>query len=113
MAEFTFSEVMNEWKRMCNYMCKTGKCRPEGCPLNRVDSHDPCAAIYETRFIDMNYEKIASIIMDWAIKNPEPVYPTWGKYIEDNYGCKTCGAMAATRMSKEDAEKLGVKPIGE
>lgn len=111
MSQFSFVEVINEWKRMCNYMCKSGKCNPGGCPLTKVDGHDPCAAIYETRFIEMDYEKVATIIMDWAINNPEPVYPSWGTYLQEKYQSSSYTKLFATRMSKEDAEKLGVKPI--
>ena len=110
MAEFT--EVMHQWARMCEAydMCKK-------CALNWEDiqfCHVPDTPRGAVDFIERT-------VMDWAAKNPEPVYPTWFEWFAQlglAYKDDDCTAgghrINVAALSKpipaDIAEKLGIKP---
>lgn len=74
MAEF--QKVAYEKRRLC----KAFKEECSNCPLTDIDCGVLCVRYTEDDTI-VNLEKI---IMDWAEKNPEPVYPTWEEWLLDN-----------------------------
>lgn len=124
MAEFT--EVMRQAKRMCSV--HGGICSYRCCPLANGET---CRLNVELDGED--YNELERIIMDWAAKHPEPVYPSWAEGwrrlfpdskfapCPDCFGLKyrvdecvsglTCTACKARPMPAEVAEKLGIKPI--
>lgn len=122
MAEF--AEVMKQLKRMCK---ETVYCLY--CPLMVGD--DECLFLNKTDYICKNAEEIEKGIMDWAASHPEPVYPSWEDawnslfpdagdvpcpnqwFGEDCPKVLDCSECLGRPMSKEVAEKLGIKPIQE
>lgn len=134
MVEHSFQEVMRQWKRMCDtYTTEEAATCCEGCPMEKGSG---CCAIYEND--DTDYDAIDRKVMAWAKENPEPVYPTWGEWLEAEGVCfsrltnyeriggfsipqvfnyqidgKTafmCGDKVNTPIPADMAEKLGVKP---
>ena len=77
MAEF--SEVTRQWARMCDAILKTDDaCK--GCGLgqnHRVCGEFPMAATRE------DYAEVERVVMAWATEHPEPVYPTWKEWLEE------------------------------
>lgn len=125
MAEF--QEVMRQAKRMCEQ--SEGRCGD--CPLQSIKN---CAITSAPCFVDAEtYKKIEHSVMDWAEKNPEPMYPTWLEWQEANFinaskpiqpcrfmnqdklECdyhKSCDVCRSKPIPTDIAEKLGIKPIG-
>ena len=102
MAEF--QEVMRQFDRMCKANAGCLKC-----PLRDQDGVSYACSIGE--FVD-NSERIESMVMAWAAEHPEPVYPTWYRWLI------MMGAISSVEDIFEDlqhtipadiAEKLGIK----
>lgn len=107
MAEF--SEVMKQIARMAD-ACK-GEC--EKCPLdNSVLCTGPwCFGGTE------GIAEAERIVMQWAAENPEPVYPSIAKYLEQfGITIRRDGSMQADffkanePMSADTAKLLGIEP---
>lgn len=126
MSEFT--EIMRQAKRMCSV--HGGICSYRCCPLANGET---CRLNVELDGED--YNELERIIMDWAAKHPEPVYPSWGEgwkqlfpeadirrtlcpeVFGDKYRCDwcyddndSCDECVERPMPAEVAEKLGIKP---
>lgn len=128
MAEF--QEVIKQRQRMCRSQEICLKC-----PIytNQHDKEIDCK-----EFLFSNPDSVEKIVMQWASANPEPVYPTWVDWWDENFnsdgrrmftpcsfvspkelGCSFGhdGCMVApykcwhTRIPAEVAQKLGIKPI--
>ena len=109
MAEFR--EVMRQKKRMCNSVlcCKCDIYRLCGADLSKCQ-----------QFINNNPKKAEEVIMSWAAKHPEPVYPTWVEYlvgigvIPHEIRLETADTLMDTHLLKpiraDIAEKLGIEP---
>ena len=114
MAEF--SEVMRQWKRMCESMSSC-----ENCPLAIED----IAGGYMCRngITSLDYKSAETVIMRWATDNPEPVYPRWCDWLAEQ-GVLVCDnsfpnmrywyAMNTEKMEQpipaDIAQKLGLEP---
>ena len=119
MSEFT--DVMRQARRMC----KTQEdC--ESCPIWNPDEF--FCKIDTTCYSDDS--AIEGIVMQWAAKHPEPVYPTWREWqnstfkdahkhiapctfgSRDRFKCegKTCYVCMDQQIPADIAEKLGIKP---
>lgn len=122
MAEFT------EIVRLANRICKeTENC--EKCVMSLGDVE--CLFGYRLDYVAENAEKIEKSIMDWAAAHPEPVYPNWNEawrslfpnqhfefcpcpmYFGEECSHLKCIECKQRPISKEVAEKLGIKPISE
>jgi len=78
-----YGEMMRQFRRFCaaqegiseraglDFQC-------EGCPLDKNSVCDklPCAVKPE------DVEKVERVVEKWVEEHPEPVYPTWGEYLE-------------------------------
>lgn len=103
MAEF--QEVMRQWVRVR----KATKCCGEE---NNMLAVYPLEAYDDT--LIANIEKN---VMSWAAEHPEPVYPSFAKYLEQ-FGIiiRRDGALEADffkahePMSADIAQKLGIEP---
>ena len=78
-----FSEVMRQWRRMCDAMETTAG---EGygcdiCPVNNATDTMGCGAIFDMP-PETNWEGMAEKIMRWAADHQEPVYPSWFEWLE-------------------------------
>lgn len=113
MAEFL--EVMTQFDRMCKYYHGNLTC-PMDCPMDGVNISQ-CRKIMTER-----PEITEKTIMAWAREHPEPVYPTWWKYmcmigvIPNTLGDKTLGEVTVERLMHinipaDIAEKLGLDPV--
>ena len=133
MAEF--SVVMRQARRMCATFENCGRCRLVSrrmeCPIEGMPQKWPT----EPEIL----AEIEHIVMDWAEKNPEPRYPTWIEWWDENFSSKgrrmltPCSFVPPaelgcsigmddcmnapykcwhTPIPADVAEKLGVKPIG-
>ena len=119
MSEFT--DVMRQARRMC----KTQEdC--ESCPI--WDTADFSCKIDTAYYSDDSV--IENIVMQWAKKHPETVYPTWREWqnstfkdahkhitpcafgSRDRFKCegKTCIECMEQQIPADIAEKLGIKP---
>lgn len=71
MAEF--QEVMKNYERMCKeHLCTST------CPMYKIgvcEKIGRCVTEY-------GIEKVEQIVMKWAEEHPEPVYPTWARWLE-------------------------------
>lgn len=119
-----FSEVMRQWRRMCDTMSAKYRDNPcKYCPLDNVVDNG-CDAIFAMD-IATDYNEIAEIVMKWAKENPELEYPTWGDWIvemglakwvdEDDPFSATLRPTfkMCTKIPADIAEKLGIKPKNE
>lgn len=120
MSEFT--DVMRQARRMC----KTQEdC--ESCPLWNTANF--FCKLDTTCYSDDS--AIENIIMQWAAKHPEPVYPTWAEWQDSTFPnatvrirpcwfipknprmCNTlenCYGCCNRPIPAEIADKLGIKP---
>ena len=106
MAEYSFQEVMKQWRRLCDSnddLCS--KCPTFGeCPA--------CCKIK-----DININKFAEKVMQWAAEYPEPIYPTWFEWLNEIgvlQGCvadrEVAAALLDNSIPRDIAEKLELKP---
>lgn len=127
MAEF--SDVMKQARRMCNEI--------DDCDQCGLMTDDGCC--FDMMACKLTDREIENVIMQWAAANPEPRYPTWVEWWDENFqgkgrrmltpcsfvppaelGCSIGmdGCMKApykcwhTPIPADVAEKLGIKPIG-
>ena len=131
MAEF--SVVMKHAKRMCAaYESRCDRCpfgQSDGCPF----------VFFKHHMKSFDFNEVEHIVMNWAAANPEPRYPTWVEWWNENFSSKgrrmltPCsfvppaelgcsigmdGCMNApykcwhTPIPADIAEKLNIKPIG-
>ena len=111
MAEY--QEVMRQWRRMCK---KNQTDCTRSCPIG---ANLACGDLSVAD--DEDIRKAETAIMAWAAEHPEPVYPTWWKYmcmigvIPNTLGDKTLGEVTVERLMHTSipadiAEKLGLKP---
>jgi hypothetical protein len=108
---------MKDWRRMCQYMTKMfgddscDKCRLTG-----------CVAIYEDNG-EIDYTDVENKVDAWAAEHPEPVYPTWGEWLESievikyneradniNYFIRPTHK-TNTQIPADIAQKLGIEPL--
>lgn len=95
-----FSEVMKQKNRMCkSILCCS------------CDIYDMCEREITKcyQFIHNNPKKAEEIIMRWAAKNPEPVYPTWSEWLASEYGYDL-REILYNPISADIAQKLDIKP---
>lgn len=131
MAEF--QDVMKQAQRMCKEHDKCGDCALR----EMADKAGIYCPIQTMRKLDA--AKVEAAVMDWAAMNPEPRYPTWVEWWNENFSSKgrrmltPCsfvppaelgcsigmdGCMNApykcwhTPIPADIAEKLGIKPVG-
>ena len=132
MAEF--QEVMKQRKRMCGiFNCAD-------CPLSH--NNNGISGVFCNEFIRDYPAEAEAVIMKWAAKHPEPVYPSWNeawkqlfpdswvvkngtpkapclKYFLPNYEChnwkypKNCSDCLKQSTPADVAKKLGIKPINQ
>lgn len=109
MAEF--SEVVKHWARYCAAMQKKiaadGKYYPcDGCPL---ESNLMCSDTAEAYTVDAMRE-VEDTVMAWAKDNPEPVYPSWGEWLQKLYNNTNYAGIFITPIPADIAQKLGIEP---
>ena len=114
MTDHGFQEVCKSAKRMCEAFGED--CR--ACPL---DSNCCCTLAW---YAD-DYIKVESTIMEWAKNNPEPEYPTWKEWLEEQRvvvhfdSVSTKGKKVKWELTNksncpipdEIAQLLGLKPV--
>lgn len=120
-----FSEVMRQWRRMCDAMETTAG---EGygcdiCPVNNATDTMGCGAIFDMP-PETNWEGMAEKIMRWAAEHPKPAYPTWADFFYDEF-LRWCQEYHPGRAKDTDAwfdylyettipadiaQKLGIEP---
>lgn len=74
MAEY--NDVIKQFKRMCRYYYGQSY---SGCPLY-CKGHG--CNISHCRMLAFEDKKFQNVVMLWAAEHPEPVYPTWGEWLE-------------------------------
>lgn len=72
MGQYSFQEVMKQWRRFCKSHNNCGECEFDGKGI--------CG---EAHLTDIPYADIELRIMSWAAEHPEPVYPTWMEWLTD------------------------------
>ena len=102
MAEFV--EVITQYNRMCSTYLKRDCSH---CPMIEMVDDDFCCSDYMIEY-PSNTE---NIVMQWAVENPEPVYPRWIDYIGGLYPMDAGQAMYE-RIPEDIAKKLGIESIG-
>lgn len=120
MTEHSFKEVVYQWGRMCeHHFCNSRDVKNQSlsmCPIILEHNGYPC----DDAIMDLSEEAIAQveeIVMKWAEENPEPVYPTIAKYLEQfGITIRRDGTLEADffkanePMSETLAKKLGIVP---
>lgn len=121
MAEF--KEVCKQWRRMCE---AANECGGNCVALCALAHNEFCGNLIQAT--DKDIENAETVIMEWAKKNPEPVYPTWIDWLMSE-GVIPTNYMAANSTDSEVragtfyvtikafkpipddiAEKLGIAP---
>ena len=113
MAEF--AEVMKQWRRFCKSHNHCGECEFDGKGI--------CG---EAHLSEIPYADIEQRVMAWAKEHPEPVYPTWLKWLGEQgilnvtmLPTDTCGGIeihgtitgkAYEHIPADIAQKLGIEP---
>ena len=105
----TFSQVMRDWQRMCNFYDKKYEDRCcDFCPLRGQD----CGAIYDFDW-DTNFNIIEQKINEWKQDHP-CVYPTWRNFISEQMRSSfPVESYLDEPISEEIANKLNIMPIQE
>lgn len=110
-----FQEVMRQWQRMCKSMQEKNMTCKEDCLLG----HNPtCGELEYASLEEINNAE--TVIMRWAAEHPEPVYPSWGEWLEKQGVVKLVQEDGASYYALlceiEDpippgtAQKLGIEP---
>lgn len=100
-----FAEVMRNWRRMCDtYTTEDAARCCQGCPMDGRG----CGAIYENDNADP--EVIVREVQRWAANHPEPVYPTWGEWLQKLYNNTNYAGIFITPIPADIAQKLGIEP---
>lgn len=91
-----FVEVFKHAQRLCKHMgFHCGKCpirnHDGGCQLKPLEH-------------GINLAEAERRVIAWAKEHPEPLYPTWGKWLAEY------GIVLADSIPADIAEKLGLKP---
>ena len=101
MSEFV--QTMKNWRRMCQHMSDMfGDSSCDRCPLVG------CAAIYEDDG-EMDYADVKNKVDAWAAEHPEPVYPTWGEWLQRMYNSMNYAGIFITPIPADIAQKLGLQ----
>ena len=115
MAEFV--QTMNDWQRMCKSINNCLYC------ALRTES-GVCIKPSENTW-NAGFNDIERVVTAWAAEHPEPVYPTWGEWLEmqdvvgvDGYFETEAGDLPMYRTRRDIwqpipadiAEKLGIEP---
>lgn len=126
MAEFI--DVIKNARRICGAY-KDQPC--EHCALDTIG----CLMTFDLLKDDLNgLKKFEEVTMKWAAEHPEPQYPTWEEWQNENFpdarvrirpcefmsedkwllnsgcDCVLCDDCYRRRIPAEIAEKLGIKP---
>lgn len=109
-----FVQTMKDWKRMCNAMGQEDEYNAcEKCGLGLFG----CPAIYEKECDSVDWKHVEEVVTAWAAEHPEPVYPSWGEYLEKvitHGNCETVISFAVYAMQQpipaDIAQKLGIGP---
>ena len=109
MAEFI--EVARAKRRMCK--AHTGECSE--CKLQ-----EKCLLFNVCAYSDDDVKKLENEVTAWAAEHPEPVYPTWGEWLNEqavvikiiDNGALIFEPDAKMRqpIPADIAEKLGIEP---
>lgn len=75
MAEY--NDVIKHFKRMCRYY--NNRATQNDCPLY-CKGHG--CNISHCRMLAFDDKKFQNVVMTWAEAHKEPVYPTWGEWLE-------------------------------
>ena len=110
----TFSDIMREWKRMCETMDEkySDKCC-DYCPL-----HDQnCGAIWEVND-SVDWDSVEKCIMQWSHENPPKVYPTIYEVLKNVFGLLPYERniedwARRTNLPEHLAKKLNINPVEE
>ena len=81
MAEF--ADIARKWRRMCDYYTRKSMedVHSSGCiSLCPLGHNDACGDIKAAE--DGDIEAAEATIIAWDKEHPEPVYPTWGEWLE-------------------------------
>lgn len=116
-----FVQTMKDWKRMCNAMGQ----EDEYTACDKCDLRDfGCPAIYEKECNSADWKHVERVVAKWAAEHPEPVYPTWKKWLEEQRvvvhfdsvsekGTKVKWELtnkSNCRIPADIAQKLGLQP---
>ena len=100
-----FVQTMKDWRRMCDtYTTEDAARCCQGCPMDGRG----CGAIYENDNADP--EVIVREVQRWAANHPEPVYPTWGEWLQKLYNNTNYAGIFITPIPAGIAQKLGIEP---
>jgi hypothetical protein len=74
------------------------------------DDGKSCMAVYEDEFETVDFAHIEQTVTEWAAEHPEPVYPTWGEWLQRLYNSMNYAGIFITPIPADIAEKLGIEP---
>lgn len=102
MADFV--QTMKDWKRMCDAYDQCADC-----PLN--DDRETCIHASRGKWPN-SVDNLERRVMAWAAEHPEPMYPTWAEWLNEQ-GIFSASGMwdkAFKPIPADIAEKLGIQP---
>ena len=83
MAEF--AQTMKDWRRMCGACTCSNRKELEGfpmCPIVLKHCGYPCDECPQD-WSEEATKQFEEIVMQWAAEHPEPKYPTWKEWLEE------------------------------
>ena len=102
-----FHEVMKQWGRLCRQHCAENADDCDGCILGGTRA-DVCGSYARDNAEDA--AEIERLVMEWAAEHPEPVYPTWGEWLQTLYKSQNYAGIFITPIPADIAAKLGIEP---
>lgn len=97
MAEFL--EVMRQAHRMCDVYDDCNDCP--------MDSYTvQCALACDDVYTDAVLKEFEQTVMQWAKDHPEPQYPTWREWKNENFPDAPVGLTPCSFMSRERQGKI-------
>lgn len=97
MAEF--AGVMRNAHRMCDVYDDCNNC-----PMS--SSNVQCALACDEDYTDAVLKEFEQTVMQWAKEHPEPQYPTWKEWKEENFPDAPVGLTPCSFMSRERQGKI-------
>lgn len=119
-----FVQTMKDWRRMCRVYTTDDESCCNGCPVVDFREHG-CGAVFQMED-SIDWGRYEGAIREWAAEHPEPIYPTWLKWLGEQgilnvtmLPTDTCGGIeihgtitgkAYEHIPADIAQKLGIEP---
>ena len=111
-----FAQTMKDWRRMCETFSTEDDDCCNGCPIMSLDYDvTGCDAIFSDWAKNADWRVVEAVIGMWANEHPEPVYPKWVEWLEEQGVLDKRNGLvfmqaAYEPISADIAQRLGIEP---